>query len=119
MERFPDDVVEHVTESREIDVETTGRRTGERRRTTVWVVVVDGVPYVRSEFGEAGQWYRNAVAQPLVTLIVRSRRLPARATLVTDPDRWRSVSDAILAKYGRSRGVWIIPVTENGMPGST
>src|SRR5436309_3534995 len=105
MERFPGDTVQRLAESREIDVETTGRRTGQPRRTTVWVVVADGVPYVRSEFGAAGQWYRNAVADPRIAIVIGGGRLPATAIAVTDPARWRSVSDAYRAKYPRSSGL--------------
>jgi deazaflavin-dependent oxidoreductase (nitroreductase family) len=105
MERFPDEIVERLAETREIDIETTGRRSGLRRRTTTWVVVDDGVPYVRSEFGDAGQWYRNARAEPRLGIILDGRRLEATATLVTDPAQWRRVSDGFRTKYGRSSAV--------------
>jgi deazaflavin-dependent oxidoreductase (nitroreductase family) len=105
MERFADDILERLAETREIDIETTGRRSGLTRRTTTWVVVDEGVPYVRSEFGDAGQWYRNARAEPRLGLILDGRRLEATATLVTDPALWRGVSDGFRTKYGRSSGV--------------
>lgn len=105
MERFPDDVIARLAEVREVDIETIGRRSGQTRRTTTWVVVDEGVPYVRSEFGDAGQWYRNALAEPRLGLIVDRRRLAATATLVTNPDRWRRVSDGFRAKYGRNSAV--------------
>jgi deazaflavin-dependent oxidoreductase (nitroreductase family) len=105
MQTFADDIVERLAEAREIDIETTGRRSGLMRRTTTWVVVDEGVPYVRSEFGDAGQWYRNALAEPRLGLILAGRRLAATATLVTDPARWRRVSDGFRTKYGRSSAV--------------
>jgi deazaflavin-dependent oxidoreductase (nitroreductase family) len=105
MERFADDILERLAEAREIDIETTGRRSGLTRRTTTWVVVDEGVPYVRSEFGDAGHWYRNARAEPRVGLILDGRRLEATATLVTDPAQWRRVSDGFRTKYGRGSAV--------------
>ncbi len=114
MERFADEIVRRLTEAPEVDIETTGRRSGLTRRTTTWVVVDDGVPYVRSEYGDAGHWYRNALAQPHLGLIVDGRRLEATATLVTDPAQFRRVSDQLRAKYRRSSavGVMVAPAVE-------
>jgi deazaflavin-dependent oxidoreductase (nitroreductase family) len=114
MERFADDIVERLTEKPEVDIETTGRRSGLTRRTTTWVVVDDGVPYVRSEYGDAGNWYRNALAEPHLRLIVDGRRLEATATLITDPAQLRRVSDQLRTKYRRSSavGVMVAPAVE-------
>jgi deazaflavin-dependent oxidoreductase (nitroreductase family) len=108
MERFADDIVERLTEKPEVDIETTGRRSGLTRRTTTWVVVDDGVPYVRSEYGDAGHWYRNALAEPHLRLIVDGRRLEATATLITDPAQLRRVSDQLRTKYRRSSAVGVM-----------
>ncbi len=103
--RFPDDVLEHLASAREVDIETIGRSSGAPRRVTVWVVVDDGVPYLRSEFGEAGQWYRNALADPHLALFVDGHRLAAIGSLVTDPAAQHRVSDALRAKYRSSSAV--------------
>jgi deazaflavin-dependent oxidoreductase (nitroreductase family) len=108
MERFADEIVERLTEKPEVDIETTGRRSGLTRRTTTWVVVDDGVPYVRSEYGDAGHWYRNALAQPHLGLIVDGRRLESMATLITDPAQLRRVSDQLRTKYRRSSAVGVM-----------
>jgi deazaflavin-dependent oxidoreductase (nitroreductase family) len=105
MERFPEDVLERLAEAREVDLETIGRRSRQPRPVTTWVVVDDRVPYLRSEFGDAGQWYRNALAEPRIVLVLDGRRLPVTATRVTDPARWRTVSHAFRAKYARSSAV--------------
>ncbi len=108
MDRFPDEILERLATVREIEVETRGRRSGAIRSVTVWVVVDEGQPYVRSEFGDAGQWYRNALADPRVGLVVDGRRLEVVATLVTDRARWGRVSDALRAKYRDSRSLAIM-----------
>jgi len=105
MDRFPDDALEAFATVRQIKVENVGRRTGTLRRTTIWVVVHAGVPYVRSEYGDAGQWYRNALAHPRITVHVAGRRLEADVTRVDDPDLWHAVSDAFRTKYGASSSV--------------
>lgn len=114
MERFADEILERLAEVREIEVETVGRRTGLTRRATIWVVVDDGVPHVRSEFGDAGQWYRNAVARPRIAIAVDGRRLEVEAALVREPERWHRVSEAFRAKYRRSSslGVMVRPEIE-------
>jgi deazaflavin-dependent oxidoreductase (nitroreductase family) len=106
---FDPDVVAAFDSQREIDIETIGRRTGRARRTTIWVVVHDGVPYVRSEYGDAGQWYRNALAQPSVTLHIAGRSIPAVVKRVDDAEQQRQVSDALKTKY-RSSSAWRVMV---------
>jgi deazaflavin-dependent oxidoreductase (nitroreductase family) len=96
---LPRDVLDRINEAQEVDIETTGRRSGEPRRATVWVVVVDDAPCARSEYAERGQWYQNALANPDVAIWVDDRRIPARATKVTDPELLRRVSEAIRTKY--------------------
>jgi deazaflavin-dependent oxidoreductase (nitroreductase family) len=108
VEHFPSDVVALLDSAREVDIGTVGRRTGSPRRTTIWIVVDDGVPYVRSEYGDDGQWYRNAIAQPHVTLAVRGRPFPALAVRVDDVPTWRRVSDAFKAKYRGSGAVRVM-----------
>jgi deazaflavin-dependent oxidoreductase (nitroreductase family) len=97
---FPPELLERIAQLEEIDVETTGRRSGEPRRATVWVVVEGGAPFVRSEFGERGRWYQNALAEPRVALWVEGKRIDAEASRPTDPAVLRRVSDAIRTKYG-------------------
>lgn len=105
MERFPDAILERLAEVREIELETLGRRTGLKRGATVWVVVDEAVPYVRSEFGDAGHWYRNALEDRRVGLVIDGRRHEAIAISVMDPAIWGRVSDAYRAKYRRSRSL--------------
>lgn len=106
--------MEQLAKAPEIDIETMGRRTGRTRRATVWAVVADGVPYVRSEFGDAGQWYRNALAAPRIGVVVGGRRFAAAAVPVTDPSVWQAVSEAFRVKYRRSSsvGVMVEPAIE-------
>lgn len=108
MTSFPSDLIDQLDAARTVDLETTGRKTGRGRRTTMWVVVGDRVPYVRSEYGDAGQWYRNALADPRVAVLVGGRRVEARATRVEDPQTWRQVSDAFQTKYRTSSAVGVM-----------
>ncbi len=104
---FPGTLVERLATVREVVIETRGRRSGQSRRATIWVVVDGDTPIVRSEFGDAGNWYRNALAHPQVALWVDRRSYPALAKKVTDPQWLRRVTQLFREKY---RGHPALPV---------
>ena len=56
-----DDVARLLDENRVVAV-VTRRSDGSRMATPIWAMVVDGVPYLRSAFGEQSWWYRHVVA---------------------------------------------------------
>ena len=86
----------------EIDIETS-RRAGETQRTTIWVVVDGGVPYIRSVRGPDGAWYRQVKSNPDAVIHVDGRRLKARAVAATDADSIERVSGALRRKYGNTQ----------------
>lgn len=68
-------------------------------RTIIWAVVDDGAVFVRSYVGPSARWYREAIANPDVTIHVDDRSLPARATLAADPESIDRTSRALVRKY--------------------
>ena len=76
---------------------------GEVHRAIIWAVVDGDDVFVRSWLGERGRWYREARANPAVVILVDERRIPARAIPATDAESVRRCSDAILAKYRKSK----------------
>lgn len=56
-----DDVVQNLDETEVVAIVTT-RAAGQPIATPIWSMVVDGVPYVRSAFGEDSWWYRHVQA---------------------------------------------------------
>ena len=99
--RFPDLVVERINVADEVEIETRSRD-GKVHRVTIWVVVVDGVPYVRSVKGAKGRWYRELIASKEGALHVGSRRIPVRASRVSAPARIDEVSAAYWKKYPKT-----------------
>lgn len=67
--------------------------------TIIWIVVVDGVVYVRSVQGEDGRWYQRALADPVVAILVDGQEIDFRAVSVDDPDEIEDVTKALSAKY--------------------
>jgi deazaflavin-dependent oxidoreductase (nitroreductase family) len=67
-------------------LETTGRKSGEPRRTPLGGKVVDGAFWFVSEFGEQSQYVRNIQADPRVRVRLRGRWRSGTAHLVPDDD---------------------------------
>ena len=64
---------------------TTGRKSGLPRVTALQYEEVDGAIYLGSSRGTRADWFQNLVADPAVTIRVRSRQFSGRAQPVTDP----------------------------------
>ena len=103
--RFDAQDLAWLDETQEIEIETAAPA-GPAHRTIIWVVVDGGEAFIRSVDGATARWYREAVANPVVTLHSRgrgpARTTPARAEAATDPDSIERTSDAYRRKYGRS-----------------
>jgi hypothetical protein len=84
--------------AREVRIETHPDD-GRVRSTVVWIVVDRGEVFVRSVRGARGRWYREALANPYVTIDDQGRRLEARAVPVSDPDSVRRINEALTRKY--------------------
>jgi hypothetical protein len=97
---FEESDLDLIASTEEISVETRSR-SGEVHRTIVWPVVRDGVVYLRSYKGQNGRWYREAVADPAIALVMDGRRWPARAVPATDVVSVEACSAALRAKYPR------------------
>lgn len=87
-----------LDETEEIEIETAAPGSGSHR-TTIWVVVDGGDAFVRSVNGSSARWYREAVANPAVTVHAGGRELAARVVSAADPDSVRQVNDGLTRKY--------------------
>jgi deazaflavin-dependent oxidoreductase (nitroreductase family) len=67
-------------------LETTGRKSGQARRTPVGGLLEDGRFWLVSEFGERSQYVRNVAADPRVRVRVRGRWHSGTAHLLPDDD---------------------------------
>jgi hypothetical protein len=96
--RFDAGVLEAFRTAEEVDVETWSPADGVRQ-TIVWIVVVEGVPFLRSVRGSGGRWYREIREEPAAAIHLQGRRVPVRAVLADDPSSVTAVSEALAAKY--------------------
>jgi hypothetical protein len=98
---FDATTLEMLNRVREVQIETTAADKPTVHRATIWVVVVGEQAFVRSEYAEAGRWYREARREPEVILHAEGEAIPVTAVLVSDPDTIQQVSQAYRAKYGK------------------
>ncbi len=66
---------------------TTGRKSGLSRTTALQYEEIDGALYLGSSKGTHADWFQNLVANPCVTVRVKSRQFSGSAEPVTDPAR--------------------------------
>ena len=98
---FGESDLEQLAATREVEVETHSKA-GDVHRTIVWPLVRDGVVYLRSFHGPTGRWYREALADPDIALVIEGRRVPARAQPAPDDASVEACSAALREKYRRS-----------------
>lgn len=81
------------------DLITVGRRTGRTHQIEIWFGVVDETMYLISGNGPTADWYRNALANPAVSVCMAGDVHRGVARAVTDADERRRVGDLMGAKY--------------------
>ncbi|MCL2850001.1 MAG: nitroreductase family deazaflavin-dependent oxidoreductase [Micrococcales bacterium] len=75
---------------------TIDRTTGDLKRTPLGYAVVGGAVVVMSGSGPKAEWFRNALADPRVEVVLPGTRLRGSASPVTDPARRRTALRALL-----------------------
>ena len=98
---FPKAVIERFDATKTVDIETRSAK-GTKHSVPIWIVVVDGVPYVRSVRGPAGRWYRELLARGEGAVVAVGKRTPVRATHDGSAKAIEAVSAALRHKYPRS-----------------
>jgi hypothetical protein len=87
---------------REVRIETQSPG-GSLHSTIIWIVVDGEDVFVRSWLGERGRWYREARANPQVSILAGKRRIAATAVSATDAESVRRCSEGFQAKYPKSK----------------
>jgi len=99
---FEPGVLRLLAEAREVRIET--QRPGSALHSTIIWVVVDGDDvFIRSWRGAGARWYREAVSNPQVGLVVDGQGVPATAVPATDGESIRRCSEGFLTKYRKSK----------------
>jgi deazaflavin-dependent oxidoreductase (nitroreductase family) len=89
-----------LDETKEIELITTGRKTGRQTSRPVWFVREGQALYLLPVTGTQSQWYKNVVRTPAIGLTARKVPFSATATPVTDATTVAHVLDEFRSKYG-------------------
>ena len=99
-DRFAPDDLDLLSRAEEIEIETSRHEGEPHHRTTIWVVVDDEQrALIRSVDGGSARWFREAVANPAVTIHVGGRAVPAAVVVASDESRVRAASHGYQTKY--------------------
>lgn len=93
--------------SQVIDLTTTGRRTGRRRRIEIFLHERDGLLFISGmpRADRTRDWIYNIAADPRVILHLKQSvvaDIPATARVITDPDQRRPLIEAAAKRWGRT-----------------
>ena len=96
-----------LTRSQLIDLTTTGRHSGERRRIEIFLHSVNGRLFISGQPvpGRTRAWIYNVAADPDVTIHLKVRTVadvPATARVVSDPTERRPLIEAAARRWGRT-----------------
>ena len=95
---FSEDELGLIDRAKTVRIET-GRPGGPVHSTIIWAIVDGDEVFIRSWRGAGARWYREALADADVALVVAKRRLPARTIRATDPDSVARTSAGLERKY--------------------
>ena len=84
---------------------TTGRISGKSRVTPLQYEEINGDIYIASARGTKADWYRNIVADPNVSIRVKSRQFKGTAEPITDPKRIANFLEIRIQRHPRMMGV--------------
>jgi hypothetical protein len=101
--RFPSDVVERFDAAKVVEIETTSPK-GTKHSVPIWIVVVDGVPYIRSVRGPQGRWYRELLARGEGAVVAGGKRTAVKAKHDRTQAAIDATSEALRNKYKGSGG---------------
>ena len=103
MAGFPGDVVERFDRTKVVEIETRSAK-GAKHLVPIWIVVVDGVPYLRSVRGPQGRWYRELLARGEGAVVAGGKRTAVTAKHDRTKTSIDATSDALRRKYKTSGG---------------
>lgn len=105
MASFPELLLQRMDVAKEVQIETRSPA-GEIHTVVIWIVVVDGAPYVRSVRGKKGRWYRELLARKEAVLHIGARRVPVRPERVSGTTAIDEVSAGFWRKYTKSASLF-------------
>jgi deazaflavin-dependent oxidoreductase (nitroreductase family) len=79
---------------------TTGRKSGLVREAPLGYTVIDGRVVVVAGYGRSAHWFRNALADPEVEVLLPGALIAGRAAEIAEPDKRRAAFRALIESTG-------------------
>ena len=95
-----DNLKNHLSRYREINLTVTGRKSGRTISQPVWFVLDENNIYLLPVHGSDTQWYKNALTNPSIRIDARGTDADVQAVSITDTKQVSSVIEKFRAKYG-------------------
>jgi deazaflavin-dependent oxidoreductase (nitroreductase family) len=89
-----------LSQSSELNLTVTGRKSGRSLTIPVWFVLEDNALYLLPVHGSDTQWYKNALENPSIRIDARDANAAFQAVPITDSSRVSSVVEKFRGKYG-------------------
>ena len=106
-----------IRDGSNIEITTTGRKSGKPHTRPIWYVVDDGKILVQSGKDGKTDWYQNLQKTPAVTLKADQYTFRARGRLLTDQKDAERVRALFLDKYTSARLLsWVGSGIGRGLP---
>ena len=106
-----------IKDGSDIEITTTGRKSGKPHTRPIWYVVDDAKILVQSGKDGKTDWYQNVKKTPAVTLKADRYTFRARGRLLTDPRDVERVRALFLDKYTSARLLsWVGSGIGQGLP---
>jgi deazaflavin-dependent oxidoreductase (nitroreductase family) len=102
MAKRNDDLKDRLSQSSEINISVTGRKSGRTISNPVWFVAEGDKLYLLPVKGSDTQWYKNVLKKPSIGVRAGSAGAELNVVPVTDAKQVSSVVEKFRAKYGAS-----------------
>jgi hypothetical protein len=113
-DQLPGDVLAQLRDAQEIQIETRPAPDVPPHRTTIWVVVDEqGRAFIRTYRGPTSRWYREAISNESVGILIDGQRVEVRLEDASDAERVEACSALLRSKYARASGLRGMLAEEN------
>jgi deazaflavin-dependent oxidoreductase (nitroreductase family) len=97
-----DEIKDRLSQSREITITVTGRKSGRAISIPVWFVFEDDKLYLLPVHGSDSEWYKNVLKNPSIRVNAGGAEAEFKAIPITDPKQVSSIVEKFREKYGAS-----------------
>lgn len=92
----------NLSQSSELNITLTGRRSGRKISLPIWFVLEEDNLYLLPVKGSDTQWYKNVLKNPTIRIDAGGAGAELQAVLTADQSQVSSVVDKFRSKYGRN-----------------